>query len=203
MRRVISVACVVLWVGCASAPARPAGPRLWQLTLPAQTSIDVLLGSTVSLNLSTPQVAELVKLQAELNEKVKPIREEFVTTRTPSAQAVPGPQAGAPPPPPPPEEPPPGPALPPMGPGRWVGAVRSSGDVGVPRGPRGPREIQEPATPEYAARRAKLEGLIKRFDEEDQAAYGKAEALFDGEQKNAARRLMDERAAQRAKRNGG
>lgn len=201
MRRLIAVASVVLWVGCASAPARPKGPRLWQLNLPAQTSVDVLLGSTVSLNLTTPQVAELVKLQAELNEKVKPIREEFATTRSPSAPAAPGPQPGAPPPPPPDMEPPVAP-LPPVGPGRWVGAVRSSGDVGVPRGPRA-REPQEPVTPDYAERRAKLEGLIKKFDEEDQAAYAKAEALFDGAQKDAARKLMADRAAERAKRNGG
>jgi len=173
------------------------------MRLPAQTSIDVLLGSTVSLNLTTPQVAELVKLQAELNETVKPIREEFVAARSPSAPAAPGPTPGAPP-PPPPDMPPPGPALPPpVGPGRWVGAVRSSGDVGVPRtGPRA-KEAQEPMTGDYTERRAKLEALIKKFDDEDQAAYGKAEALFDGAQKDVARKLMQQRAADRAKANGG
>jgi len=171
------------------------------MRLPAQTSIDVLLGSTVSLNLTTPQVAELVKLQTELNETVKPLREEFVAARSPSAPVAPGPTPGAPP-PPPPDMPPQGPAIPPMGPGRWVGTVRSSGDVGVPRtGPRG-KEAQEPVTADYAERRAKLEGLIKKFDDEDQAAYGKAEALFDGAQKDVARKLMEQRAAERAKANG-
>ena len=201
MRRVIAVAGLVLWVGCASAPARPKGPRLWQMHLPAETSIDVLLGSTVSLNLTTPQVAELVKLQAELNDRVKPIREEFSAARNPSAPVAPGPQPGAPP-APPPDVLPPAPPIPPVGPGRWVGAVRGSGDVGVPRGPR-PKELQEPVTPDYAERRAKLEGLMKKFDEEDQAAYAKAEALFDGAQKDAARKLMEQRAAERAKANGG
>jgi hypothetical protein len=204
MRRFIAVAGVFLWVGCASAPARPAGPRLWQLRLPAQTSIDLLLGSTVSLDLTTPQVAELVKLQAELNEKVKPIRDDFLAARNPSQVAAPPPQAGAPPPPPPPEMPP-GPPVPIYGPGHWVGEVRSSGDVGVPRGerPRGPKDAQEPMTPDYVQRRAKLEGLIKQFDQEDQAAYARAEALFDGAQKEAARKLMAQRAADRAKQNGG
>src|SRR5436190_23628947 len=121
--RAIAVICVVLglglWPGCASKPAKPPGPRLFELRLPARTSIDLLLAKTVDLNLTTPQVAELVKLQSELNEKVKPIREQLQQARAGKAPDAP---AGAPPPPPPPDEPPPGPPVPITGPGRRVGA---------------------------------------------------------------------------------
>src|SRR3954471_16251999 len=103
--RAFAVVCVVLGLGlspgCASAPAKPAGPRLWQLRLPARTSIDVLLSKTVDLNLTTPQVAELVKLQAELNEKVKPIREQLQQARTGKGAGAPPPEAAAAAPPPP------------------------------------------------------------------------------------------------------
>lgn len=199
--RAIAVICVVLglglWSGCASKPAKPPGPRLFELRLPARTSIDLLLAKTVDLNLTTPQVAELVKLQSELNEKVKAIREQMQQARMGKAPPPDAP-AVAPPPPPPPDEPPPGPPVPITGPGRWVGAVRSSGDVGVPRESR-PREPKEVVPADYADRRARIEALIKEFDTEDQAAYARAEAGLDEAQKAAARKLMADRAAERAK----
>jgi hypothetical protein len=201
--RAVAVACIVLGLGlgllpgCASTPARPPGPRLWQLRLPARTSIDLLLAKTVDLNLTTPQVAELVKLQAELDEKVKLIRAQMDEARAGNAAASQaGPQPGAPPPAPPPDVQ--GPPVPIVGPGHWVGNVRSSGDVGVPREPRA-REAKEVIPADYADRRARMEGLIKQFDAEDQAAYSRAEAGFDQSQKAAAKKLMADRAAERAK----
>ncbi|HEY8208360.1 MAG TPA: hypothetical protein VIG99_12810 [Myxococcaceae bacterium] len=200
--RAIAIVCVVLGLGlsagCASTPAKPAGPRLWQFQLPARTSIDILLSKTVDLNLTTPQVGELVKLQAELNEKVKPIREQLQQARGGgmSSAPPPGAQPGAPPPAPPSNEPPPGPPL--VGPTRWVGAVRNSGDVGVPREPH-VREAKEVIPADYADRRTRMETLIKQFDTEDQAAYERAEAGFDESQKAAARKLMADRAAERTK----
>ena len=196
--RAAGVAVVCLAWACASTPAsKSPGPRLSTFTLPPQTSVDLLLRNTVDLSLTTPQVAELVKLQAELNEKVKPIQEEMDAARfgRPPPPGEPGPAvAGATPPVPPPPTPP----YPPYGPGRWVGATRNAGDIGPPPGGR-PREPKEPFPPDYAERRAKLEALIKRYDSEDQAAYARAEALLDESQKAAAKRLMDARAAERAR----
>jgi len=192
---------VAVALGCASAPAQPKVPRLSEFRAPAQTSIDVLLGSTVDLGLSTGQVAQLVKLQAELNEKVKPLKEEMAAVRErrpPPPPGAPQPAAAPPPPaPPPPPSAPMNPYPPPVGPGRWVGAVRNSGDIGVPREHRSERP--EPLPPDYAERRARLEDLVKKYDAEDQAAYAQAEALLDDAQKATARKMMAARAAERAK----
>ena len=79
-----------------------------------------------------------------------------------------------------------------------MGATRQAGDIGPPPTGR-PRELKEPVPPDYAERRAKLEALIKRYDTEDQAAYSRAAALLDESQKAAAKKLMDARAAERAR----
>ena len=203
MSRATLPALLGLACACASTPAKPPVPRLSEFRLPAQTSIDLMLRNTVDLNLTTPQVAELVKLQAELNQKVKPIQQELYAVRAgrPPPPGDPGPQAAAPPPPPPDLPPPVAPPMspyPPSGPSRWIGAARESGDLGVPRGPR-PREVKEPLPPDYPTRRARLEALIKQYDTEDQAAYARAEATLDESQKATARKLMAERAAERAR----
>jgi hypothetical protein len=182
---------------CASTPSKPAVRRLSTFRVPAQTGVDLLLRNTVDLSLTTPQVAELVKIQAALNEKVKPIHEEMDAARfgrpPPPGEPPAGAQGTAPPAPPPPPPP-----YPPYGPGRWVGATRASGDIGPPLTGR-PREAKEPVPPDYEQRRAKLEALIKQYDEEDQAAYARAEALLDESQKAVARKLMSARAAERAR----
>lgn len=191
---------VLLGLVAAGCATTPSGPRLSEIRAPVQTSVDLLLGNTVDLGLSSEQVAALVKLKAELDGQVKPVKDEMAAIRGKTREEWP----------PPAEEEVPENSLPPggpgsegspyppvVGPGRWVGTARDSGDIGPPRGPRRRRRMDQPP-PDHAERRARLEALLRKYDEADGAAYARAEALLEEPQKATARKLMAERAAARA-----
>jgi len=183
---------VLLGAVAAACASTPVGPRLSEIRAPVQTCVDLLLSNTVDLGLSSEQVAALVKLKAELDQQVKPIKEEMAVVRAgPSGKGSSPEEAEVPEEPLPPGGPASqGPPYPPrVGPGRWVGAVRDSGDIGQPGGPRGRHRIDVPP-PDYAERRAKLEVLLERYDEADHAAYERAEELLAEAQKATARKLM-------------